>query len=75
MFVRSVSVLEVRLQLCGACVKLGYFQLVTSFPSLENLLKSLSGILLFKRDFHDPRCGHRWFMQYTHNLYDAHELC
>jgi hypothetical protein len=55
-FVRSVSVLEARLHLCGACVKLGYFQLVTSFLSLENLLKNLPAILLFKGDFRDPRC-------------------
>ena len=31
-------------------------------------------MLLFKGGFRDPRCGHRWFMQYTHTLYDAHEL-
>jgi len=38
-FVRSVSVLEARLQLCGACVKLGYFQLVTSFLSIRKSVK------------------------------------
>ena len=38
-FVRSVSVLEARLQLCGACVKLGFFAVSYQFPFLRKSVK------------------------------------